>query len=126
MTGDIFIVPSVAATVLVVPNGGTAAHEVASTAAATPSWLSVQALADGKRLLLSRNAGDPEIVVVTIDGSEPERVIGRGGHPEFVEPDYLLALRGTQIVAGAQRSMRPSPPIRPCWPMGCSYELAST
>ena len=99
VTGDIFVVTSIAATVLVVPNGGTATREVASTAAATPSWLSVQALADGKRLLLSRNAGDPEMVVVTIDGSEPQRVIGRGGHPQFVEPDYLLALRGTQIVA---------------------------
>ena len=67
-TGDIFVVTSVAATVMTVPASGGAARDVPSTQG-TPGWLSVQALPDGKRLLLSRSVGgEPEIVVALIDG----------------------------------------------------------
>jgi Tol biopolymer transport system component len=97
--GDIFLVTSVTGAVIVVPGAGGAAREVPFTGEKTSGWLSVQALADGKRLLLSRyTGGDPEIVVASVDGSQPPRVIGRGSYPQFVGPDYLLALRGAQIV----------------------------
>ncbi len=98
--GDIYVVTAVAGTVLVVPSSGGVAREVSSTIEAGPGWLSVQVLRDGKRLLLSRATGtEPEIVIVTIDGSQPLRVIGRGAYAQYVEPDFLLALRGSQIVA---------------------------
>ena len=59
----------------------------------------MQALPDGNRLLLSRAAGgEPEMVLATADGSQPPRVIGRGAYPQFIAPDSLLALRGSQIV----------------------------
>ena len=97
-TGDIFVISAAASTVLVVPSGGGTPRELTSTAEATPGWLSVQALPDGKRLLLSRNPRDPEMVIVTIDGSQPIRVLGRGAYPHFLEPDNLVALRANQIV----------------------------
>ena len=99
-TGDIYLVTAVTSSVMVMSSSGGPAREVPAIAEKTPLWLSVQALPDGKRLLLSRRAtGDPEILVATIDGSQPPRVIGHGGFPQFVAPDSLIALRGTQIVA---------------------------
>ncbi|MGE5834082.1 MAG: protein kinase domain-containing protein [Acidobacteriota bacterium] len=96
--GNIYVVGSVATTMMTVPSSGGEAREIAA-ADTTSSWISVQALSDGKRLLLSRAAsGEPEMVLATADGSQAPRVIGRGAYPQFIAPDSLLALRGSQIV----------------------------
>ena len=99
-SGDIYLVTAVTSAVMVLPSTGGPARELASTSEKTANWLSVHALADGKRLLLSRRTDiDPEIVIATIDGSAPLRVIGPGAFATFVEPNQLIALRGTQLVA---------------------------
>ena len=99
MNGNIYVVAAVAETMVAVPSSGGEPREVASTADAKSNWMSVQALPDGNRLLLSRTAGgEPEMVLATADGSQPPRVIGRGAYPQFIAPDSLLALRGSQIV----------------------------
>jgi eukaryotic-like serine/threonine-protein kinase len=96
--GNIYVVGSVATTMMTVPSSGGEAREIAA-ADTTSSWISVQALSDGKRLLLSRTtSGEPEMVLATADGSQAPRVIGRGAYPQFIAPDSLLALRGSQIV----------------------------
>ena len=99
VNGNIYVVAAVAETMVAVPSSGGEPREVASTADAKSNWMSVQALPDGNRLLLSRTAGgEPEMVLATADGSQPPRVIGRGAYPQFIAPDSLLALRGSQIV----------------------------
>jgi eukaryotic-like serine/threonine-protein kinase len=99
VNGNIYVVAAVATTMVAVPSSGGEPREVASTADARSNWISVQALPDGNRLLLSRpTGGEPEMVLATADGSRPPRVIGRGAYPQFIAPDFLLALRGSQIV----------------------------
>ena len=86
---------------MVLPSAGGPARELPSTSEKTPGWLSVHALADGKRLLLSRRTDtDPEIVI-----AHDRRIARRcassapAAFAQFVEPNQLIALRGTQIVA---------------------------
>jgi eukaryotic-like serine/threonine-protein kinase len=99
VNGNIYVVAAVADTMVAVPSSGGEPREVASTADAKSNWMSVQALPDGNRLLLSRSTGgEAEMVLATADGSQPPRVIGRGAYPQFIAPDFLLALRGSQIV----------------------------
>jgi Tol biopolymer transport system component len=99
VNGNIYVVAAVATTMVAVPASGGEPREVASTADGTSNWISVQALPDGNRLLLSRTTGgEPEMVLATADGSKPPRVIGHGAYPQLIAPDFLLALRGSQIV----------------------------
>ena len=82
VNGNIYVVAAVAETMVAVPSSGGEPREVVSTADAKSNWMSVQALPDGNRLLLSRAAGgEPEMVLATADGLQQPRVIGRGGYP---------------------------------------------
>ncbi|MSO62372.1 MAG: hypothetical protein EXQ50_09815 [Acidobacteria bacterium] len=58
------------------------------------------ALPDGKQVLIGE-ASDPtgEIFIAKLDGSEPPRALEKGGQPAFAAPNWLLAVRGQQLLA---------------------------
>jgi Tol biopolymer transport system component len=100
VTGDIFLTSTVSSAVVVVPSGGGASRQILAVQPDTPAWASVQALRDGRRLLLSRGTGSgAQILLAAADGSQPPEVIAEGAFAQFVQPDLLLALRDNQIVA---------------------------
>jgi Tol biopolymer transport system component len=98
-TGEIVLVAGLTSTVIAVSSNGGAPRSVLPPADAASPWSSAQVLPDGNRLLLTRGHGPrSEMLLATLDGSEPPRAIGQGAFAQFVEPDYLLALRDNQIV----------------------------
>ncbi|MDP3717468.1 MAG: protein kinase [Acidobacteriota bacterium] len=58
------------------------------------------ALPDGKQLLIGE-ASDPtgDIFIAKLDGSEPPRALEKGSQPAFAAPNWLLAVRGQQLLA---------------------------
>ena len=99
-SGDIYLASAVSSALTVVPSTGGQPRSIFADETGKPTWLSAQALPDGRRLLLSRGGGDAaEILLANADGSGHPTVIGNGLLAQFVEPDILLAQRGTQIVA---------------------------
>jgi Tol biopolymer transport system component len=102
--GDIFLAATVAGAVSVVPSTGGAARQILNVEPGKAPWVSVQALPDGRRLLLSRTNGETgEILLASADGSGTPRVIASGSWAEFVQPDLLIAYRANQIVAWRTR-----------------------
>ena len=58
------------------------------------------ALPDGKQVLIGETSDSTGgIFIAPLDGSAPPRAVEKGLQPAFVEPNWLLAVRGEQLLA---------------------------